>query len=85
MKASLDRFGRIVIPKKMRENQGLEPGDHVEIEEISGGLLLKPEPAGGDLHVREGVLIYEAQSSGDIDRALDWNRKDRLDKLGSVT
>ena len=42
MEATLDRFGRIVIPKKMREYFNLRPGSPVRIEEGQDGILLKP-------------------------------------------
>ena len=40
MDATLDRFGRIVIPKKVRDNLDLGPGSQMRIEEIDYGIVL---------------------------------------------
>jgi len=82
MKASLDRFGRIVIPKKFRDDLGLEPGDTMDLEESEHGIFLKPEQESDELSVREGVLVYRAASTGNVDRALEETRNNRLDKFG---
>ena len=33
MQATIDRIGRIVIPKKLRDDFNLEPGSQIHIEE----------------------------------------------------
>ena len=82
MKSSLDKFGRVLIPKRFRDGLGLEPGDTLDVVESDQGIYLKPERGGGELSVREGVLVYMAETSGHLDRALEETRKNRLDKLG---
>ena len=42
MEATLDRFGRIVIPKKIREDLHLQVGSSIRIEEGDGKIVLKP-------------------------------------------
>ena len=42
MEATLDRFGRIVIPKKIREDLHLQVGSSIRIEEGDGEIVLKP-------------------------------------------
>ena len=34
MQTTVDKFGRIIIPKKVRDHFGLKPGTPVEIEKI---------------------------------------------------
>jgi bifunctional DNA-binding transcriptional regulator/antitoxin component of YhaV-PrlF toxin-antitoxin module len=41
-----------VIPQRLRERQGLTPGAHVVFEEVSEGVLIKPEPADEQLRGR---------------------------------
>ncbi len=82
MKSSLDRFGRIVIPKKFRDDLGLEPGDAVEVREFGRGIFLEPDRQTAALSVHEGVLVYQADASGDVDQALRETRKSRIDHLG---
>ena len=72
----------IVIPKRFRDDLGLEPGDSLDVRESNGGIYLKPEQGAGGLFVREGVLLYQAVATGSLDHALEESRKNRLDRLG---
>jgi len=82
MLANLDKFGRIVIPKQFRDDMGLQPGDTLEVLEADGGIFLKPQSEAGQLFVREGVLLYQATTTGNLDHAVEEARTDRLNKLG---
>ena len=42
METTLDKFGRIVIPKKIRDDLHLEPGDQIRVEENGQAIVLKP-------------------------------------------
>lgn len=33
--------GQIVIPKEMRENEGIEPEDHLQVLDVGGELIIK--------------------------------------------
>ena len=66
MRTSIDRAGRLVIPKPLRERLGLRPGE-VEITESGNGLHL--EPVVGQGLVREGrwlVVPHSGESVTDI-------------------
>jgi AbrB family looped-hinge helix DNA binding protein len=38
----MDRFGRVLIPKKVREQLGLEPGEALALEVQDHRLILSP-------------------------------------------
>lgn len=38
----IDKFGRVVLPKKIRERLGVRPGTEFEVEEGDEFILLKP-------------------------------------------
>ena len=42
MKTTIDRGGRVVIPKRMRELAGLEPGVEVVVEFQDGKIQIEP-------------------------------------------
>ena len=44
-KPSIDRSGRVVIPKAMREQAGLKPGTPVSMRFSDGRIEIEPEPA----------------------------------------
>ena len=55
MRTSIDRAGRVVIPKVLRDQLGLTPGD---VEVTSDGAALRIEPvAGVDLAEVDGRLV----------------------------
>ncbi len=43
MEVTIDRFGRILIPKKIREELALEPGTPICLEMVNGTLTLSPK------------------------------------------
>lgn len=47
MNVSIDGAGRVVVPKRLRDELGLTPGTALEIEVVDGHLELSPphEPA----------------------------------------
>ena len=42
METTVDRFGRVLIPKTLRKDIGLEPGVVLHIEKEDGKILLEP-------------------------------------------
>lgn len=58
MRATIDQAGRLVIPKQLRDEIGLRPG---EVEVTAHGAGLRVEPlAGESLHERDGRLVIPA-------------------------
>ena len=81
METKLDKFGRIVIPKKVRDNLGLEPGDQLAIEEVERGILLKPADEDSRLVVKDGVLVFRGTIEGDIVEHIRSLREERSKNL----
>ena len=44
MKASIDRLGRVVVPKRIRDKLQLQGGETLEVEERDGMIELRPVP-----------------------------------------
>lgn len=82
MDLSIDQFGRIIIPKKVRESFSLEPGSQLEILESADSIILKPRHGEPHLVDRDGVLVYTGKAVGDVERALEKHRMDRLRLMG---
>ncbi len=58
MRATIDKAGRLVIPKQLRDEVGLRPGE-VEVTAYGAGLRVEPL-AGESLDERDGRLVIPA-------------------------
>lgn len=71
MRTTIDKAGRLVIPKQLRDLVGLRPGE-VEVTVQGSGLRVEP-PATETLDERDGRLVIPvagAQIDDDAVRAL---------------
>lgn len=66
---ALDRFGRVVIPKRSRERFGLEPGATLTVVETEAGILLKVGQESGPVRQKKGVLVYSGEATDGLERA----------------
>jgi AbrB family looped-hinge helix DNA binding protein len=72
MRATIDKAGRLVIPKQLRDELGLRPGE-VEVSAYGTGLRVEPVLGEESLHERGGRLVIPAagvQIDDDFVRAL---------------
>jgi AbrB family looped-hinge helix DNA binding protein len=59
MRATIDKAGRLVIPKQLREEVGLRPGE-VEVTAQGTGLRVEPLVEEESLEERSGRLVIPA-------------------------
>jgi len=84
MKSTLDRFGRVVVPKKMRDRLGLRAGAAIEIEETDGHLLLRPADDAPPLLMKDGILVFTGAAQGDLEAAVTADRNERARFLAGL-
>jgi AbrB family looped-hinge helix DNA binding protein len=84
METTLDRFGRVVIPKRVRDDLGLCPGTVLVVEERGRGVNLMPIPEKEPLAEEEGVLIFHGRAAGDLAGASHELREARLADLTTI-
>lgn len=83
METTLDKFGRIIIPKGIRDDLGLEPGAVLEVEKDGQSISLQPLRPAGEIVSKKGVLVFRGSATGDIEAALHEHRRKRLKMVGS--
>jgi len=54
----IDKAGRVVIPKPLREELHLEPGDTLEMENAGEHITLRPVRGTGPLAKEHGVWVF---------------------------
>ena len=70
MTLKIDKAGRVVLPKPIRDRMGLVQGGDVELTETAAGLILKnaaPKPS----LVRKGAFLIH---TGSLPASFDWSR-----------
>lgn len=77
METTVDRFGRIVIPKIIRENFHLQVGSPIRIEEGEGEIILKPVEGEPSLIKKDGVLVFSGKAMGNVEAAIEKHREGR--------
>ena len=60
VKVTLGIAGRIVLPKPLREELRLEPGDALELESSGEEITLRPARGQARLRKKKGVWVYNA-------------------------
>jgi AbrB family looped-hinge helix DNA binding protein len=66
VKTTIDRFGRLVVPKDIREKLGLKPGVEIEIEEQESEIVIRQVEHESPLLFEDGVLIFAGTAAGDL-------------------
>ena len=78
----LDRFGRVLVPKPLRDELGLRPGDELHVDIVDGALWIRSASLAGTFEVREDIVVYCGRRTGDLEVAVRSNRDERLESLG---
>ena len=77
---TIDKAGRIVIPKFVREELRLEPGDTLELKPHGEELTLRPVRSKTSLSKERGVWVFRAGgtlSAAETDKVLQEIREQR--------
>lgn len=57
---TLDKAGRIILPKPLRDELRLEAGDTLEVESSGEEITLRPSRGHAQLRKKHGVWVYSA-------------------------
>ena len=87
MKTTIDRAGRLVIPKQVRREAGLKPGMPLDVRWRDGRIEIEPEPLPVKL-VRKGRLLVAVPQGGTgpltaetVERTRSALRRERAPRL----
>ena len=81
MKTTLDRFGRVIVPKSIRDRLGLVPGSEMTIDEHENEVVLKLVDLEGPLKLENGILVFAGTAKSDLTEAVRMHREDRQRKV----
>ena len=83
MTLTIDRAGRVVIPKPVRDKLGLRAGSTLEMLETPEGVTLKPADRKSPLAMERGFLVItsELPPGYDMTNAVEEEREARYRKI----
>lgn len=82
MRTALDRFGRIVIPKEVRDAAGLVAGCEMEVVSGPDGVVLRTVDDDAMLvNSDDGVLVFLGVAQDDLATAVRRHRAARVASL----
>jgi AbrB family looped-hinge helix DNA binding protein len=83
---TVDKAGRVVLPKPVRDELQLSPGDSLELESSEQQIVLRPVRGTGPLRKKRGIWVFrtgEPLSAKTVSEAITEVRRDRdHDNLG---
>jgi len=74
----VDHFGRVLIPKPIRDNLGLEPGRELTVDEQDEGVMLRPADPSSYLRFKGKVLVFTGKLTGNVRDAIRKQREERI-------
>lgn len=81
MVTKIDLYGRIVIPKPIRDRLGLQPGAGLELSLEDESLKLTPTRQESGVKEKEGILVCTSDLPAEPEQALEKVRTRRLKKV----
>jgi AbrB family looped-hinge helix DNA binding protein len=82
MTLKIDKAGRVILPKRVRDRLGLRAGSDLEIQETAEGVVLKPADRRPSLVKKGSFWVHtgEIPSGYDILKAINEDREERMRK-----
>ena len=84
MQLTVDKFGRILIPKALRDDFNLIAGALLDIEEKGDQIVLKPVQERHVVMQKKGILVYTGKPVGHIVDITKQERENRLRKISGL-
>jgi AbrB family looped-hinge helix DNA binding protein len=81
---TLDRFGRVVIPREVRARLGLEPGDALRIEVGEDSVTLHPAKGTGEWVVRDGLPVWTGPVPVEAPDIVAFIRRQREERIREI-
>jgi len=81
-KLTLDKAGRVMIPKPLRQELRLGPGDTLQLDSVGEQITLRPLRPKALLKKERGVWVYQGEPTGaSVIDVIDRDREKRLREL----
>jgi AbrB family looped-hinge helix DNA binding protein len=73
--AEIDKAGRLVVPKKMRDALHLVPGTRLILQQEGHAITMQSEAQPRGLYFKNGIPVYDCGQT--LPESIDWLELDR--------
>ena len=86
MTLKIDKAGRMILPKPVRDRIGLQAGSELEMQETPEGLVLKTVELRPSIVKKQGLWVYTGTAPPGFDTvpAIRDDREERIRKLAGL-
>jgi AbrB family looped-hinge helix DNA binding protein len=87
VKLTIDKAGRVVIPKKLRDLHHLESGDSLEIENRGDEFVLRPVREKATMFKKDGMWVIKTGKPltlEEVNRVVESGREERESQILGV-
>ena len=81
MVTSLDKFGRVIIPKKFREHLGISSNTSLNISEDGKRIVIEPIQQKEPYVNKDGILVFTGKLDKKKNDFIKNDRNQRMNKL----
>ena len=81
LKTKIDSFGRVVIPKKIRQVMGIKNNSEVYIEPMENGILVSMGNLNSIVKDDNGIIVVCSEPLEEFTGFLNKDRQDRIKKI----
>ena len=78
---TLDQFGRVEIPQKIRQQLGINNETKLSLKVENGQLILKPLKPEIETCYEDGILVFKAEPMANTETIIDELRTERINQL----
>jgi len=57
---TIDKAGRVVLPKPVRDSLQIRPGDSLELESSEDQIILRPARGQGRIYKKQGMWVFDS-------------------------
>jgi AbrB family looped-hinge helix DNA binding protein len=57
---TIDKAGRVVLPKPVRDFLQISPGDSLELESSEDQIILRPARGAGRIYKKQGMWVFDS-------------------------
>lgn len=80
---TIDESGRVLIPKQVREQLGINTEAQLSLEIKEGRIILQPILKEAETYYEQGVLVVKTEPLDNLETIIDELREERSNELTS--